>query len=397
MSTSKDPGRKPSTFDDIIHTNPLLFRLHSPKFSHTFFDDDSKILFASRNWKKYDNREEIFHTLKALKEKPTSFEKDAVARHITTWSKHTTGPLASDFISLTYNFWYVLWEWKRRRSRQPPQGQSEVSRPEDDFQVIVFETSGLKGRARLGTEVVAETKEDAEAYRFTQAHAEVIVPDFIEPPTTLGAVSLSQLQGFIPPWCRDLPVTVEQYENSESKMNKTLSFKDFTQRLRDLKSSANEDGRVPQSLRFSLKLLAPILASGEQWHQRADNESAVDSANRDPPNSRALDWSDHDSTSEACSSTAARPPKRRRLAEPEEEPLKVLPESVNAGQGDKDLERLRACKYIRAILADIWYMEGMEERQALQETCTDDVDKLLKRYMETIDKYVLYACRRFHS
>jgi len=112
----------------------------------------------------------------------------------------------------------------------------------------------------------------------------------------------------------------------------------------------------------------------------------VDSVNRDPPKSRALDWSDHDSTSEACSHTAAHPPKRRKLAEPEEEQRRVLPESVNAEQGDKDLERLRACKYIRAILADIWYMEGMEERQALQEACTDDVDRLLKRYMETIEK-----------
>jgi len=398
MSTSKDPERKPSTFDDIIHTKPLLFRLHSPKFSHTFFDDDSKILFASRNEK--IRSEDIFPTLKALKEKPTPYEEDAAARHITSWNKRNTDP--SDFISLTYNFWYVLWEWKRRRRTwQPPQGQSEVSRPEDDFQVIVFETSGLKGRARLGTEAVllTERKEGPEGYRFAQAHAEVIVPDFIQPPTTLGTMSLSQLQGFIPPWCRDLLVSGEQ--DSESEMNKTPGFKDFTQRLGELKSSTNEDDRVLQSLRFALELLAPILASGEHWHQRADNESAVGSANRDSPRNdgRALDWSNHDSTSEACSPRAARPHKRRKLAEAEEEQRKVqdIPEPVYAEQGGEDPERLRACKYIRAILADIWYMERMGEPQALQETCTDDVDKLLKRYMETIEKYVLHPCRRFHS
>ncbi len=398
VSTSKVPERKPSTFDDIIHTNPLLFRLHSPKFSHTFFDDDSKILFASRNRKKYeDNSEEIFHTLKALKEKPTSYEKDAVARHITSWSEGNTSP--SDFISLTYNVSYVLWEWKCRRHQQLRRGQSKV--PEDDFQVIVFDSSGLKGRAKLGTEVVDETP-NAKAYRFTQAHNEVIVADFIQPPTVLGAMSLSQLQGVIPSWYGERLKSVKRVPKSEEK--EPIRFTSFVLDLRKLKRSTNEDDRVLQSLRFALELLAPILARGDHWHQR----SALDSANRDRPGDegRTLDRSSHDTTLEALSAgtaedspRTAHPPKRRKLAEPKEEQRDVqdIPESVDAEQGGKDPERLRACLYIRAILADIWYMGKVGERQALLETCTDDVDKLLKRYMETIEKYVLHACHGFHS
>jgi hypothetical protein len=406
MSTSKDPERKPSTFDDIIHTNPLLFRLHSPKFSHTFFDDDSKILFSSsRNRKKGKyNSEDIFLILKALEKKPTAYETSTVARHITTWQDCNKCP--SDFISLTYNFSYVLWEWKCRRHQQLQRAQSKVPEPEDDFHVIVFDSSGLKGRAKLGIEIVDETQ-NAMAYSFARAHNEVIVADFIQPPTVLGAMSLSQLEGVIPSWYGEQLKSVRRVPTGKSGEKGSTRFTSFVQNLCKLKLSTNEDDGAFQSLRFALELLAPILARGDHWHQH----SAVDSANRDRPRNegRTLDWSSHDTTSEALSAGAAEdsptgrtahPPKRRKLAEPEEEQCEDqdIPESVYAEQGGNDPERLRACKYIRAILADIWYMEGMGEsdRQAIQETCTDDVDKLLKRYIETIEKYVLHVCWHFH-
>ena len=408
MSTSKDTEPTSLTFDDIIHANPLLFRIHSAKYSHTFFDDDRKILIASNQWKKCkDNSEEIIPTLEDQKEKPPPYETGAVVRHITSWRGNNKEG-RSDFISLTYSFWYVLWEWKRRRRRlQRLWCQSKVPGPEDDFQVIILKSSELKGRAKLGIEVVNETK-DRDAYRFTRAHNEVIVADCIQPPAILGAMSLSQLQGFIPSWCREWLESMEQVPESKEKPS---GFKAFARNLRELKKKPppNGDDGVLQSLRFALELLAPILAGGEHWHQRADDEYAVDSANRDSPRdeSRIPERSRHDTThvgglsagATEDSPRAARPPKRRKLEEPEEEKRggQDTTEPASAEQGGKDPERLRVCNYIRAILADIWYMEELGGRQALLETGTDDIDKLLKRYMGTIEKYVLHACRGFHS
>jgi hypothetical protein len=400
MSTSKDPEPNSLTCDDIIHTNPLLFRLHSPKFSHTFFHDDSKILFASRSWKKDSNSEDILATLKALKEKPISYDPSAVARHIASWSEGSAKP--SDFISLTYNFWYVLWEWKRRRHQQQLWCQSNVPEPEDDFQVIIFKSSELKGRAKLGVEVVNETK-NPRAYSFTRAHHEVIVADFIQPPAIVGVMPLSQLQGFIPSWCREQLQSVENVPGSKAR--EPSSFKVFAQNLRESKKnfSAKEVDGALQSLRFALELLAPILAGSEHWHQRANNEGTVDSANRDRPRDQGspLDRSSHGTThaggllagAAEGSPSAARPPKRRKLAEPEEQRgVQDITESANADQGGNDPERLRVCNYIRAMLADIWYMEEMGGRRTLLETGTDDVDELLKRYLKTIEKYVHHAC-----
>ena len=384
MSTSKGPDPTPLTFDDIIHTNPLLFRLHSHKYSHTFFDDDSKILIASNNAEKCkDNSQEIIPTLQDRKKNPTPYETGAVVGHITSWREGDKKP--SDFISLTYNFWYVLWEWKRRR------GQSKYPRPEEDFQVIVFDSSGLKGRAKLGTEVVDETQ-NPEAYWFTQAHNEVIVADFIQPPATLGAMSLSQLQGFIPSWCQEQLESVRLVPESEEK--KPLRFKPFVGNLRNLNPSTNEVDGVLQSLRFTLELLVPILVTGGHWHQCPDNENAVDSTSTDRPRDEdgTLDRSSHDHVGGLSAGATEGSPTEEGQRE-----VQDTPKSANAEQGGKNPERLRACNYIRAILADIWYMEEMGERKALQETWTDDVDKLLKRYMETIEGYVLHACRGFHS
>jgi len=410
MSTSKDLEPTSLTFDDIIHTNPLLFRLHSPKYSHTYFNDDSKILVASNKWKKCkDNSEDIIPTLEDQKEKPPPYETVAVAGHITSWCEGNTE--RSDFISLTYNFWYVLWEWKRRRQVQRQWRQSKVSGSEDDFQVIILKSSELKGLAKLGIEVVNETT-DIKAYRFTRAQKEVIVADFIRPSAILGAMSLSQLQGFIPSWCRERLESVGQVPETKEKM--ALGFKPFVQTLRELKKEVSttndsEDDGILQSLRFALELLTPILAGGEHWHQRTDNESVVGSAKRDGPRdeSRTLERSSHDTThvgglsagAAEDSPRVAHLPKRRKLEEPEEEQRGVqdTTEPGSAEQGGKDPERLCVCNYIRAILADIWYMEELGGRQALLQTGTDDIDKLLKRYMETIEKYVLHACRGFHS
>lgn len=399
MSTSKDLEPKSLTSDDIIHTYPLLFRLHSPKFSHTFFHDDSKTLFASRSWKKDSTSEDILATLNALKEKSISYDPSAVAEHITSWCRGSTEP--SDFISLTYNVWYVLWEWKRRRHQHQLWCQSNVPGPEDDFQVIIFKSSELKGRAKLGIEIVNKT-ENPGAYRFTRAHDEVIVAGFIQPPAIVGVMPLSQLQDFIPSWCQEQFKSVENVPGSKER--EQSSFKDFAQNLRDSKkkpSTEDVDGAL-QSLRFALELLAPILAGSEHWHQRANNEGG----DRPRDQGRILDRSSHDTTqvggllagAAEGSPSAARPPKRRKLAEPEEQHgVQDITESANADQGGNDPERLRVCNYIKAILADIWYMGEMGERRTLLETGTDDVDELLKRYLKTIEKYVLHACSSLHS
>ena len=395
MSTSKEPEPKSVFSDDIVHTYPLLFRLHSPKFSHTFFHDDSKILFASRN----SNSEDILATLKALKEKPISYDPSAVARHIASWSEGSAKP--SDFISLTYNFWYVLWEWKRRRHQQQLWCQSNVPGPEDDFQVIILKSSELKGRAKLGIEVVNETK-NPRAYSFTRAQDEVIVADFIQPPAIVGIMPLSQLQDFIPSWCQEQLKSVENVPGSKER--EPSSFKAFAQKLRESKKkpTTKEVDGVFQSLRFALELLAPILAGSEHWHQCANNEGAVDSANRDRPRDKGtLDRFSHDTArvggllagTAGGSPSVARPPKRRKLAEPEEQRgVQDITDSANADQGGDDPERLRVCSYIRAILADIWYMEEMGRRRSLLETGTDDVDELLKQYLKIIEKYVLHTC-----
>ncbi len=195
MSTSEHLRRKLSTFDDIVNTCPLLFRLHSCGLSQTFFDAERKVLLASRHAQKRKDSDEVSYDLKGLERKDpllTLDNRDAVAEHVSTWAEGKTGP--SDFISVTYNVHYVLWEWKRRRSNQ----LHWRNVPQDDYIVIVLESSKLRGRAKLGIEILGEDQEPA--YRFAQFANEVIVADFIRSPIIVGTILMSQVEVFIPSW-----------------------------------------------------------------------------------------------------------------------------------------------------------------------------------------------------
>ena len=238
------------TFDDIIDANPLLFRLHSPTSSNTRFYAETKVLLSSRRAKGCNDGQDI-SILKDLDENPSSstpYEPGAVARHITCWLDGNTEP--SDFISLSFNVCFVLWDWKRRRSHQ---GQRE-----DDFFVIVLKSSKLRGLAKLGTEIVNKGEHD-KACTFTQAFDEVIVADIVRPPAILGTIPLSQLEDSVPSWWEKPLASMSPGSRSEEKIS---TFKDF---LRKSKVPANksEDACTGEILRFALALIAPTMMRGE--------------------------------------------------------------------------------------------------------------------------------------
>jgi len=264
MSTSEHLRHKLSTFDDIVNTCPLLFRLHSCGLSRTFFDAERKVLLASRHAQKRKDSDEVSYDLKGLERKDpllTLDNRDAVAGHVSTWAEGKTGP--SDFISVTYNVHYVLWEWKRRRSNQ----LRWRNVPQDDYIVIVLESSKLRGRAKLGIEILGEDQEPA--YRFAQLAKEVIVADFIRSPIIVGTILMSQLEVFIPSWWRKPLASVEQGPQSEEKGIST--FKSF---LSGLIPPPNKDECFQEALRFALALISPIVVR----ELRADNGSVANSA-----------------------------------------------------------------------------------------------------------------------
>jgi hypothetical protein len=166
---------------------------------------------------------------------------EAVEKHITSWQKKNKDQ--SNFISLTFNVQYVFWEWKRRMSYWSPS-----ERPQDDFMVIVFKGSELRGRAKLGTEWL-QRKKDEDAFKFARSQEEVIVARSIDSEAIMGFMSMSKLEDFIPPWYKKL-----------LEHKKELGFRGSLPSAVDVVDCA----RAREALRFSLALLAPMLVPGGQ-------------------------------------------------------------------------------------------------------------------------------------
>jgi hypothetical protein len=242
------------TSDDTVDINPLLFRLHSHDYSHTFFHPEKKVLTASihSNGLKYSSREEVSLRLATLKEAPSSLtseeDQEAVEKHITSRKNKSKEP--SKFISLTSNVLYVFWAWKRRMSSGCPDG----------FIIIVLESSELRasGRAKPGTEWLLEEK-DKSAYKFAKLHEEVIVANYIQSEAILGSLPMSGLESSIPPWCRKILEHGAGVLGSEKK----LTFQESLQTLPDRVDKVDST-RARESLRFALALLAPMLVPGKQ-------------------------------------------------------------------------------------------------------------------------------------
>jgi hypothetical protein len=279
------------TFDGLIDMKPLLFRLHSHKYCATIFDEKNKVLRASRHASEHRNGGEGPSALQALAEFPSSLtpgeESDAVERHITCWVKKSKEP--SNFISLTFNVLFVWWEWKRRRSHP-------TYRPEDDFMIIVLNSSALRGRAKLGIEMI---REHQDAYTFADFAEEVIVANSIQSSAIIGTMPMSQLDVFIPSWCQESLDSFKKTHVSEEKAG--LGFKSFLNRLEQC--AVEGDNRTRQSLCFALELLHPMLVSTEQ--QRADTGNVFYSAAKGHPRDENENSADHSSRATALERTVA--------------------------------------------------------------------------------------------
>jgi hypothetical protein len=269
------------TFDGLIDIKPLVFRLHSFKYCKTIFETNKKVLRASRHASEHRNNSEEPSAPKVLAESPLSLtpdqESNAVERHITSWVKKSKEP--SNFISLTFNVLFVLWEWKRRRFYQ-------THRSEDDFTIIVFKSSALRGRAKLGVEML---RKDHDAYQLADFNEEVIVASSIESSAILGHMPMSQLEVFIPPWCREALKSLEEAPVSEGKAGR--GFRSFLDGLRPLTHKG--DDYIRQSLCFALELLVPMLVPAEQ--QRTDDGRVLYSAAKDHPGDESEISVDHPS------------------------------------------------------------------------------------------------------
>jgi hypothetical protein len=262
MNTSLLPKSKSSydrSFDDMVDRRHLLFRLQSHNLSQTFFHPKEKVLIASLHCQELSedsSSEELSLRLTALEEASSSLtleeDSEAVEKHLTSWHNQLKEP--SNYISLTFNVLHVLWMWKRRFSSLP-----QCEGRQDDFRIIVLSSSKLRasGRAKLGTQLLSrETEKHKGAYKFAQAHEEVIVAKYIQSEAILGSMPLSRLEVFIPSRCRKL------LETTKGTRSKTLA--------ESLPPAVDKVDctMVRESLRFSLALLAPMLVPDEQ--QRAN-------------------------------------------------------------------------------------------------------------------------------
>jgi hypothetical protein len=280
------------TFDGLVDMKPLLFRLHSPKYSATIFDEKKRVLRASRHASEHRDISEGPSALEALAEFPSSLtldeESDAVDRHITSWVKKSKQP--SNFISLTFNVLFVLWDWNRRRFRQ-------TYRSEDDFIIIVLKSSALRGRAKLGIEMI----KDQDVYKLTDFAEEVIVASSIQSSAILGTMPMSQLEEFIPSWCQELLGSLEEDQVSEEKAQ--LGFKSFLKKLEQ--PAVQGDDCTRQSLRFALELLDPMLVSATGKLRRADTGNVFHSVAKGHPRDESEDSAEYSSRATASEQTVA--------------------------------------------------------------------------------------------
>jgi hypothetical protein len=262
--SSESPLSYERTFDGLVDIKPLLFRLHSPKYSATIFDEKKKVLRASLHAPELRNSSEESSALKALAELPSSLtpeeESDAVERHIASWAKKSKEP--SNFISLTFNVLYVLWEWKRRRLQKK-------RRSEDDFIIIVLKSSALRGRAKLAIEMIKD--QASRNLRLADFSEEVIVASSIQSSAILSTMPMSQLEDFVPSWCQKSLKSLEEDHVSEEKAER--GFRSFLKKLEQRAVQGVDCTR--QSLRFALELLDPMLVSAKQ--RRADTGNVFDS------------------------------------------------------------------------------------------------------------------------
>ncbi|KAH9903482.1 hypothetical protein C8Q73DRAFT_722285 [Cubamyces lactineus] len=241
------------SFEQLVDSNPFLFRVHTPKEPSPFYDN-TEPYFVGQMFADNVSSSAFRASTMSPYRAPSSYTYADVARHM-DWTTRATSP----YVSTSFSFAWAIWEATRRYHH----GMKH------SVEIAVIDAKALVGRAVTAVELLRDStpkdrhKDHWKWYRYAMEAQDVLVYGYVPGTAVLASVPLVQLLAKLPSYMlnpdpsplKDTPISRIAW-NYESKK---YSYKLFCQEMSDRFLRMSVDRRMRDTTAGSVRLAIAIL------------------------------------------------------------------------------------------------------------------------------------------
>ncbi|OSD00431.1 hypothetical protein PYCCODRAFT_1479116 [Trametes coccinea BRFM310] len=242
-------------FEQLVESNPFLFRVHTPKEPSPFYDN-TEPYFVGQMFADSVSSSAFRSLLQSPYRAPSTYTYADVARHM-DWTTRATSP----YVSTSFSFAWAIWEATRRYHH----GMKH------SVEIAVIDAKALVGRAVTAVELLREGapkdrhQDHWKWYRYALEAQDVLVYGYIPGTAVLASVPLVQLLSKLPTYMlhpdpsplKDTPISRVAWDYERKK----YSYKLFCQEMSDRFLRMPVDRRMRDTtvgaVRLALALLRP--------------------------------------------------------------------------------------------------------------------------------------------
>ncbi|KAI8974895.1 hypothetical protein BD414DRAFT_517491 [Trametes punicea] len=243
------------SFEQLVESNPFLFRVHTPKDPSPFYDNTEPYFVGQMFADNVSSSAFRSSTLSPYRA-PSTYSYADVARHM-DWTTRATSP----FVSTSFSFAWAIWEATRRYHH----GMKHA------IEIAVIDAKALVGRAVTAVELLREgAPKDRHMdhwkwYRYALEAQDVLVYGYIPGTAVLTSVPLVQILTKLPSYMlhpdpsplKETPISRIAWDYERKK----YTYKLFCQEMSDRFLRMSVDRRLRDAtvgaVRLALALLRP--------------------------------------------------------------------------------------------------------------------------------------------
>ncbi|KAI0643790.1 hypothetical protein C8Q79DRAFT_1002375 [Trametes meyenii] len=243
------------SFEQLVDSNPFLFRVHTPKEPSPFYDNTEPYFVGQMFADNVSSSAFRASTISPYRAPSTHTYAD-VSRHM-DWTTRTTSP----YVSASFSFAWAIWEATRRYHH----GMKH------SVEIAVIDAKALVGRAVTAVELLREGapkdrhQDHWKWYRYALEAQDVLIYGYIPGTAVLSSVPLVQILAKLPSYMlnpepsvlKDTPISRVAWDYERKKYSYKLFCQEMSDRFLRMPVERRMRDTSAGAVRLAIGLLRP--------------------------------------------------------------------------------------------------------------------------------------------
>ncbi|RDX52539.1 hypothetical protein OH76DRAFT_166407 [Lentinus brumalis] len=242
-------------FDQLVESNPFLFRIHTPKEPSPFYDK-TEPYFVGQAFADNVSSSAFRASSVSPYRAPSTYTYQDVSQHM-DWTTRATSP----FVSTSFSFAWAIWEATRRYHHGL----------KHSVEIAIIDAKALSGRAVTAVELLRQgAPKDRHAdhwkwYRYALEAQDVLIWGYVPGSAVLASIPLAQILSKLPSYflnpdpsnLKDTPISRVGWDYERKKYSYRVFCQEMSERFLRMPVDRRMRDTSAGAVRLAIALLRP--------------------------------------------------------------------------------------------------------------------------------------------